>query len=569
VELKDLLVEYSKQVINDQVPSCQKHKWACQRFLNDLEKENTKDFPYIFDNDKAMRFFRFMKKFKHTKGILAGEYKDPAPIELFIFGNIYGWYHNETGYRRFRKGYWQVGRKNAKSQDLSIVGLYETAGLKVNASEVYIGATKSDQAKIVWNEANMIYPKSDFANKFETKYGKIIHPKSNSFMKALSKEDQKTGDGLNPQCGIIDEYHAHKTSEVYDILVSGMGARRQPLLMTITTAGFEISNPCYRVEYKYISQILNPNNPVNNEEYFVMVNELDKNEDGELVDDIKDESSWIKANPILASYDEGINYLKSELKTALDVPEKMKNFLTKNMNVWVNAKDNGYMNLGKWKSCGNKEIPDLSDATVFLGLDLSTKLDLTSVGFVFLLPSGEIVVKSHSFLPEDRLEEKLKTDKIEYDLWVKQGWITLTDGSTIDYRYITDYIIEQEKKSEWSINEICFDPYQATQFAQELADYGYEMVEIRQGVKTLSEPTKDFRAQVYTKNVIHDNNPVLTWAIGNAVTRQDHNENIQLDKDKSVQRIDPIAAVVNGYVRAMVNEPPKKSVYEERGIRTL
>jgi phage terminase large subunit-like protein len=569
MKLKEILIEYCNQIINGEVIACQKHKQACQRFLNDVEREDTEDFPYIFDNDKAMRFFKFMRKFKHTKGVLAGQHKEPAPIELFNFGNIYGWYHIETGYRRFRKAYWQVARKNAKSQDLAIAGLYETAALGINASEVYIGASKKDQAKIVWNEADLIYPQSDFADRFETKYGKIIHSKSNSFMKALSKEDQKTGDGLNPQCGIIDEYHAHKTSEIYDILASGMGARRQPLLIIITTAGFEISNPCYRVEYQYVSDILNPDHPVNNDKYYVMINELDKNEEGELIDNIKDPKVWEKANPILASYEEGRQYLKDEMQAALDVPEKKVNFLTKNMNVWVNAKENGYMQLGKWKSCERKHFPDLSEAIVFVGVDLSSKLDLTSVGFVFLLPSGDYVIKGHSFMPENRLEEKTKTDKIPYGLWVESNWITLTDGDVVDYRYIQNYIIEQEEQAEWSIHEICFDPYNATQFSQEIADYGYEMVEIRQGYKTLSEPTKDFRAQVYRKKVIHDGNPVISWAIGNAVTRQDHNDNLMLDKDKSTQRIDPIASIVNAHVRAVVSEPPKKSVYEERGVRTL
>ncbi len=572
--VRELMKEYSEQILDGEVIACQKHKQACKRFLNDLKREDTDDFPYKFNGDKAMRFFKFMRRFKHTKGILTGEHKEPAPIEIFIFGNIYGWYHVETGYRRFRKAYWQVARKNAKSQDLAIVGLYEMAALKINgeninASECYIGATKRDQAKIVWNEADMMYKDSDFSNKLETKYGKIIHEKTNSFMRPLSKEDQKTGDGLNPQCGIIDEYHAHDTSEIYDILSSGMGARRQPLLIVITTAGYDYDNPCYSVEYKYVSKILDPENPVYNDKYFVMINELDKDENGELVDDIKDQDVWLKANPIAASYPEGKAKLEEELQEALDIPERMRTFLTKHMNVWVDAKENGYMGLSKWNSCGKDELPDLSEAIVFVGVDLSTKLDLTSVGFVFLLPDGRYVIKSHSFLPEARLKENKQNDKANYHLWARRGWITTTEGEVVDYRYIQDYIIEQEKQARWNIHEICYDPYNATQFAHEIADYGYETVEIRQGPKTLSEPTKDFRAQVYNKNIIHDKHPVLTWAIGNAITRQDHNENIQLDKSKSKQRIDPIAAVINGHVRAVVSEPPQKSIYEKRGIRTL
>ncbi len=569
--LLEVLIDYSERVLEGEIIACQKHKWACQRFLRDVKRQGTEEFPYIFNEKKAIRFLKWMTYFKHSKGVLAGEYIDPHEIQIFIFGNIYGWVHKDTGYRRFKKAYWQVARKNAKSQSLALVGLYETIANDESASEVYCAATKRDQAKIVWKEAELMVRKSKpLEDKVEIKYGEIRHIKTNSFMKTLSKEDGQKGDGLNPQCGIIDEYHAHDTTEFYDIITSGMAARKQPLLMIITTAGFDINKPCYNVEYNYVSQILDPNNPVENDEYFVMINELDKDKEGNLIDDIRDEGCWIKANPILCSYKEGVNYLRGELKAALDVPEKMRNFLTKNMNVWVNAREHGYMDLNKWKICGTEKLPDLENRECYVGIDLSSKLDLTSVGFEFPMDDGSYVVLSHSFMPEGRFQEKINTDKIPYDLWHSQGWITLTDGDVVDYRYIQDYIVAQAEKNGWIIKEICYDPYNATQFANEMADEGYEMVEIRQGVKTLSEPTKNFRELVYSQKIIHDNNPVLTWAIGNAVTRQDHNGNIMLDKSKATQRIDPITAVINAHVRAMVNEPKKKkSVYEDHDILVL
>lgn len=568
--LLEVLIDYSERVLEGEIIACQKHKWACQRFFRDVKRQGTEEFPYIFDEKKAIRFLKWMTYFKHSKGVLAGEYIDPHEIQIFIFGNIYGWVHKDTGYRRFKKAYWQVARKNAKSQSLALVGLYETIANDESASEVYCAATKRDQAKIVWKEAELMVRKcKPLEDKVEIKYGEIRHIKTNSFMKTLSKEDGQKGDGLNPQCGIIDEYHAHDTTEFYDIITSGMAARKQPLLMIITTAGFDINKPCYNVEYNYVSQILDPNNPVENDEYFVMINELDKDKEGNLIDDIRDEGCWIKANPILCSYKEGVNYLRGELKAALDVPEKMRNFLTKNMNVWVNAREHGYMDLNKWKICGTEKLPDLKGCECYVGVDLSSKLDLTSVGFVFSIEDGKYVVLSHSFMPEGRIQEKINTDKTPYDLWHSQGWITLTDGDVIDYRYIQDYIVAQAEKNGWIIKEICYDPYNATQFANEMADEGYEMVEIRQGVKTLSEPTKNFRELVYSQKIIHDNNPVLTWAIGNAVTRQDHNGNIMLDKSKATQRIDPITAVINAHVRAMANEPKKKSVYEDHDILVL
>jgi phage terminase large subunit-like protein len=570
--LKQWLIDYSHDVLNGDIVACQKHKWACERFLKDVQREGTVDFPFLFDEERALKFLKWMRLFKHRKGVLAGQRIEPHPIQVFVFSNIYGWIHKDTKLRRFKKGYWQVGRKNAKSQSLGCVGSYEASAFGEPSAEIYCAATKKKQSKLVWTEIEkMIENCEELKGKFKVAYGIITHIKSDSVIEALSKEDKKTGDGTSPQCFIVDEYHAHETAEMYDIGDSGTGARSQSLMMIITTAGFHLNHPCYSVEYKYVSSILDPNNPIENDEYFVMVNELDKG------DDIKDESVWEKANPILCSYEEGRNYLKRQLKAALDVPEKMRTFLTKNMNVWVDAKDNGYMPMNKWAECSidkhpvyKGKLPDLKGKECYVGIDLSKKIDLTSVSFEFPLDDGAFLVLSHSFLPEDTLEAKRITDKVPYDLWVvNKKWITATPGEVVDYRYIMDYIMNQAEENGWIIREICYDPHSANMFAQYMMDEGYTMVEIRQGTKTLSEPTKHFRELVFSKKMIHNNNPVLTWSISNAVTRQDHNENIMLDKDKSTQRIDPIASLINAHVRAMLRPKAKRSIYEDRGIMVL
>lgn len=555
------LVQYSKDVLNGDIVACQKHKWACLRFLNDLEKQGTDEFPYIFDEERGERFLDWMRLFKHRKGVLAGQYIEPHIIQKFVFGNIYGWIHKDTGLRRFNKGYWQVGRKNAKSQSLGAVGSYEGSAFGEPYAEVYMAATKKDQAKIVWEETeSMILGNPDLRDRFKVAYGTITHLKSGSIIRPLSKEDRKTGDGYNPQCGIIDEYHAHETSEMYDIIDSGMGARPQPLLMIITTAGFNLNNPCYRVEYKYVSQILDPNNPIKNDNYFVMINELDKD------DDIKDERNWEKANPILASYEQGREYLRQQLKIALDVPEKMKNFLTKNMNIWVDAKDDGYMKMSKWNECKSNEI-DLKQYPLWIGLDLSTTTDLTSVGLVFKMEDGKYAVKQHSFMPEDKLQERINSDNVPFDLWERQGYLTTTPGSVVDYSYVEQYILDLENEG-YQIQEINYDKWNATHFAQIMEEHGFLMVEIPQSIKHLSLPTKEFRKLVYNKQIIHFDDDLLTWAISNAIQRQDAQENIMLDKSKSTERIDPIAAVINAFTRALAGED-NRSVYQSRGIRVL
>lgn len=573
------LVEYCDAVIDDKIVSCKKHKQACARFLNDLKRQGLSDFPYVFDEDKGNKFLKWMTFFKHTKGPLANTHKIPEPIEKFIFGNLYGWVHKETGNRRFRKGYWQVARKNAKSQDLAIVGLYELSAMGEPYSEVYVAATKKDQTRYVWGEADLISKACEYLDgKIKTKFYQplsttvILHEKSGSFFARMSKDDKKKGDGSNPQAGLLDEYHAHETSEFYDVLTSGMKTRKQPLLFIITTAGFDLNNPCYREEYKYISEILDPNIPIDNDRYFVMVNELERNDEGELIDDIEDERTWEKANPIVVKTEEGLESIRDELKTALDKPEKMRDFLTKTMNVWVNQRNNGYMNMERWKKCGatkDNPFPDLKGLEVTVGFDLSATIDLTSTSFELNLPDGRIAVMSHSFIPEATMFAKMKTDRVPYDLWAKQGWISVTPGSEVDYRFMIKYVIGFIEKMGMIEKEFCFDRYMATLLMQELTDEGHLVIEIPQGIPTLGIPTKDFRAKVYNSSVIHDNNPVLTFAIGNAVTRKDHNDNIMLDKSQSIQRIDPIAALINAHVRAMVHEVKKTSIYKTRRIETL
>lgn len=555
----DAVTKYAQDVLSGEIVAGKWVRLACERHLKDMERQGTDDFPYVFDEERAKRVFVFFSFCKHTKGKLSGTPIYLDDFQLFIIGSIFGWVHRETGLRRFRKAYVQLARKNAKSTMLSGVGLYMLMADGEAGAEVYATATKSDQARIIYNDSKVMVNKSrDLSRRLVAQESAIRDKRSNSVFRPLSK-DTKTLDGLNPYLGIIDEFHAHPTSEMYDVLVSGMGQRAQPLLFIITTAGFDITSPCH-TEYEYCTKLLD--GTLENEQYFVYVAQMDPD------DDIGDESNWIKANPLLAQDEDGMDYLRSEYQVAKDVPEKMRNFLTKNLNIWVDQKENGYMPMNKWKVCGTDQLPDLTGRDCYLGIDLSKKIDLTSVGFEFPMGDGTFVVKSHSFLPEDTLTEKRHTDKVPYDLWVDQGWITVTPGAVVDYRFILKYIMDQIATHNWRIAEVCFDPYNATHFAQEMEAEGFKVLEIRQGVQTLSEPTKDFRELVLSGKIIHDNNPVLTWAVSNAVTRQDHNENIMLDKDKSTNRIDPIAALINAHVRARLR-PEGISVYETRGILSL
>jgi len=572
------LLDYSHDVVLGKVIACQKHIWACSRFISDIDRScNDPNFNYEFDGAKAEQFVKWARLFKHTKGELSGKYIELAPITHFVAGNIYGWYHKKTGYRRFKKMYWQVARKNGKSQLLSLMASYELFVFsKDEKPEIYCAATKTEQAKIVYDETETIVRACEALienEDYKIRGARLIRTKDLGFIRPLSKDDKKKADGYNPQFATIDEYHAHDTTEIYDVMNSGMKFRPQALLAVITTAGHEINNPCYRIEYDIISKILNPENPLSGETYFVMVNELESNrtdeslvidgrevKPGDLIDDIEDYTLWEKANPVVCTADWAIELLKDELELARESPEKMRDFLTKNMNVWVNQREMGYMNMAKWNSCAVtfdeliQNIKENTDGTPYVGLDLSMKDDLTSASFEFVGNDEKYYVLSHSFIPQGVLHQKIKKDRVPYDMWEKEGWITCTEGDVVDYRAVKHWVMNICKEYGWVIAEVCIDPYAAVQISADLIDDGIEVINIKQGAQTLSEPTKDFRYMVNSNRIVHCDDPVLSWAMGNAVTKVYHNESMLLDKAKAKQRIDPAAALMNSHTRAMCVE---------------
>ena len=528
--------KYADDIINGKIIACEKHIWACKRFKNDFNNEN-----YTFDKVELLKFYLWSRQFKHRAGVLKNQIIDLTDFQLFIIANLFCWKRKDNSYRRYRKAYIQLARKNAKSQLLSLIASYECF-LSDEQSEVYLSGWDKEQSSIVYREIeSQLQGCERLKGKYKNSYGKVTSLKDGSFIKPLSREARNTGDGTNPSVGIVDEYHAHKTSEIYDVILSGMVARPQPLMTVITTAGFDLTRPCYK-EYEYVSKILDPSVDIANDEYFAIICELDKE------DSIKDENVWIKANPIVATYEEGINYLRGELKSALDAPEKLRNFLTKNMNKWVDMRDGGYMDMKRWKNAYKDfDYNDFSGKECIVGIDLSTKLDLTSIGIEFKV-DDKYYVFSHSFMPRDTFEKRVREARLPFDLWHKEGWLTVTDGMVVDYNYIKRYIQDLEETYGFTITDICYDPWNATQFANDMSELGYSMVEIRQGIKTLGEPCKSFREEAYQGNLFHNNNPVLNWACSNAIVKQDSNANFMLDKSQSSEKIDPLAALINAHV---------------------
>lgn len=554
--VEDLILKvynYALDVVERRITTGQTQRWACERFLKDLSHLEDADCPFYFDTQELYEFYKWSRLFKFFDGIHIGKPLILPDFHLFICANILCWKYKKSNYRRFKKVYIQTARKNWKTGLVALLSSY-LGFTQEGKGEVYIAGWVKEQSNTGYDQLITYFENCDFLKgKYTTSYGKITHLKSGSIIKPLSHEARKTGDSKNPDVYIVDEYHNHETTEIVDTLWGGMKLKPNRLGIIITTAGFNLNFPCYK-EYEYCKQILDPNNITENESYFVMIAELDKDDDYR-----NDESVWVKANPLVASFPEGMEALRYDLKQAIEVPDlHMRSYLTKVLNIWINKRENGYMDLEKWKKCENKnlKLEQFKEQEGIAGVDLSAKIDLTSVSVEFKkLVEGKMkyYVFTHSFIPMDKLNERIKTDKQPFDVWVQQGWITATPGAVVDYDYIKLWIHNLKTIHSIKVIEICFDPWNSTSISNDMQKEGFKdkCIEVPQTMKSLSAPTKDFREKVYMGEIEHDGNPCTTWAMGNAVTQEDTKENIMLDKSKSVDRIDPAAALMNSHSRMM------------------
>lgn len=554
------IMEYAQACISGKIPAGTKHIWACQRLLRDVERIGQDDFPYIWDEERAEKIVTWFSLLRHSKGELAG-----TPIQLtawqkFRECQLYGWRHKESGRKRFHQSFTEVGRKNAKSQleaGEALNEISEQATRNNEVYEVYTAGVKRDQSKIVFTECDLMTRGTLIRPLFRFKRDEIVHVKTGSFIKALSKEDGKKGDGTNPAVLIIDEYHQHPDTDFYDL---GLGSNvKDKMLTIITTAGKDLTYPCYTQEYAYCSKILNPDIDVWNDSYFVDICEADKEDDpGEL-------TTWQKANPIRAFYPAGIDMISSAYEIARQMPEKMIAFQTKVLNIWVSARKCGYMDMQKWKACEVSEFPvSLEGRPVYVGFDMSSKIDLTSIAFIVPYESeaydesGKKIVKyllwSHSFIPTyEALREHVLRDKAPYDAWKEQGFLTVTDTPIVHQGAVMHYVRKETEKYKLDVRCLCFDPANASKLMMDLSAEGYTVEEVYQSHRSLNESTCGFREQVYEQNVLYLPNPVLTYAMSNAVTRVNGGL-IKIDKDAATQRVDPVDATLCAFKLALYHD---------------
>lgn len=579
--------QYATDVVFGKIVSCKWEKLACERHLNDLKRVGTEGFDYVFDESRSDRIFNWFKYCRHVRGPFAGN-----PIELddwqkFDLGNIFGWVHKTTGKRRFKTAYIRVARGNAKSTLMSGIALYGLCGdalyppskqseaVYEAQPEVVCGAVDKEQAAIVWGDAQqMAMASPEILKRLVIQKGKIFHKTRGGALKKLSK-DTKNKDGGAPCIIIIDEYHAHPTSLVKDITSSGKGKRSQCLEFIITTAGEDAENKPCKIEDDIVKKILS--GEINNDHYFGTIREIDD------TDDPHDEKLWIKSNPIFQNPNSYSNEIFDTIKSEHDLAfgsgdnSKIRQWMIKRVNRWQSESEAKYFSgcMDKWKALAvsrDEFYKLVHGRECFVGVDMSKCIDLTADANVFNLDDGRIAVTAHGYMPENTAAKHEHSDRVPYKDWAKDGWCDLTPGDVTDDRYIKQHIHDVELDHEWKIKEICYDPYNSRQLANDLGEEGegYTCVEVRQGVQSLSEPTKRFRELVLQGKIVHDGNPLLTWCISNALEIADNNGNIKLSKkhkDDS-QRIDLLAAVINAMSRAIVaidNDP----VYNQRGMRSL
>jgi phage terminase large subunit-like protein len=539
---------------------------ACARHVRDLGDASKRGLH--FDPVSAQRAIDFFQFLKHSKGEWAGQSFELSSWQQFIVYSIFGW-KKADGTRRFRVAHVEVARKNGKTTLWSGIGLYLFFADGEPGAEVYCAATKKDQARILFSEAERMRKASPSLKKRILSFKDNMNvPATNSKFEPLGS-DEDTLDGLNPHGALVDELHAHKDRGLWDVLDTATGSRRQSLLAAITTAGFNRESVCYKQnEYgqKVLEQVLD------DDSFFVYIACLDAGDDWE------DERNWPKANPGLG-VSVKLESLRVQANKAKNEPTALNAFLRLRLNVWT-QQNTRWMPIDKWNECvgyslagidakvlRGKVLGELAGKHCYAGLDLSSKVDLTA--YVKVFPPGEgndkFVAICNFYMPEDNVYKRVKEDRVPYDLWIREGFITATPGNVVDYDWIKGDILRDAAKFE--IRELAFDPYNAMQTATQLKNEGIQTVEFRQGFLSMSEPTKELMKIVLQKKLAHLSDPVLRWNAANVVVKQDEAGNLKLNKDKSPDKIDGLVALVMGLGRAIANPGDAGgSVYETRGV---
>lgn len=544
---------YAEQVRDGRILVCEYVRLAVRRYYADQDRALERG--WHFDRRAALRAIGFIERLKHTKGEWAGHRFRLEPWQHFVLWNIFGW-KNADGTRRFRYAYIEIARKNGKTALSAGVGLYMLFADGESRPEVYSAATVKDQAKICFADAVEIVRATDLKHYLTPFRNSIVYEARGGMMKPLSS-DYGTHDGLNPSCGIIDEFHAHRDSGMFDVIKSAFGARRQPLMFIITTAGFNKSGACYAYRENVIKVLCEVNE---DDTLFGIIYTLDANEEWD------DPRMWIKSNPNLG-VSLSADYLADQVRDARNRPEAVRNVMTKNLNLWVDAERTWILD-DTWQKCVGTTSPDeLRGCACWGGLDLSNVSDITAYVLLFH-ENDRFQLVPYFWIPEEKMLEKIRRENINYDRWVADGYVTVTPGNVIDYDFVKADILR--RTAEYDLRSSAYDRWNASQTIIDLQNEGMTCNPFGQGYGSMSAPTREFEKLVLTGRIEHFGNPVLRWMLASTVIKSDPAGNIKPDKERSTQKIDGIVASIMALGEWMTAQAAdERNPYENRGLLTL
>jgi len=553
--MTDRCTEYARAVVEGRVGRRvgELEVLAAQRHLRDLERQNTPEFPYYYDPEKAADIIEYAETLTIEEGFERKPVRQLG-FQDFILGSLFGW-RNADGYRRFRLSYIEVARQNGKSFLNGITGTYIGNFAGYRKGQLYLVATKQDQARVVYDSMKQfIEADPDLMELFDIKdyRSEIICKLTDCRIRALSR-DTKRIDGFRPIFGSVDEYHAHETNQMYKLLEGGTGNLPETLISIITTAGFDLNSPCYEM-HRIGEQILR--GTFCKETQFVMIFSLDKD------DDLWDPLNWAKANPLICATPEGIERMKDVAETARRAGgNELRDFLTKRLNIWVQGGENRFVSEEDVIRCKSKRtLANFDGSPCYIGIDLSSGGDLTTISIEIPFMEGnrqKYYFWSHSFMPRGRMMEHIKTDTAPYDIWEKDGLITVTGGVgdyKNDYGFIIKVLRETIEQYNLIPQGIGYDPHNADGFLADLETFGCPVTAITQSARNLNDATQDLQLLIRQGDVEFDeNNALLVWSLVNANVVANSFGEIKIDKEpgKRTRRIDPVDAAIDAHVLCM------------------
>lgn len=515
---------YVEDVLNGKIVVGELIKLACQRFKDDLQRQD------IYFNESVVdKAINFIGTLKHFMGKSSGKHFKLENWQQFIIANIVGWYWKDGNTRRFTSSYIEVSRKNGKTALAAALCLYYLIADGEDGAEVDLAANSKEQAKIAFEFCSSFSKQLDPKGKYLKPYrDNVQFALNNSKLKVFAADDSKL-DGFNASFGLIDEYHAAKNSKVRDVIKSSMGMRNNPHLCTITTAGFDKTLPCYKLRSTSI-EILNKLKT--DDSMFIAIYSLDDK------DNWTDKDNWVKCTPNL-NVTVTSKYIKEQVQSAINNPSEEVGVKTKTLNLWCDVADVWLPESYIVKASKDIHLEDFRDCECYIGVDLSATSDLTAVSY--LIEKDDIYYfKTDYYLPESALVDK--PDRETYKLWKQQGLITITAGNVTDYDYITNDIVAAS--NILNIQKIGYDKWNATQWAIHATEIGLPLEEYPQTMGNFNRPTKELERLILSGNTVIDNNEITRWCFRNVELKSDYNGNVKPNKGIKSKKIDGVIAII-------------------------